>query len=793
MSSMVLKALDFARRTGGLVATKFSWGAIAFVALAGAPADALGEQRPSLAQPVLRAFLTNYCVSCHGPEKKRGDLDVQPFLEEAALGKHRETWEKIRDALEAREMPPTEKRQPSEAERQAVVQWVDEEGARLDALAPPTPGLVTLRRLNRNEYRNTIRDLFGVDYNAHAEFPNDESGYGFDNIGDVLSLPPMLLEKYLAAAETIAGKVIETEDPARKRIQRLKANRFSTQSDAVSTVEEEVWGFYREGEIAAEVEFAKPGEYRLRLQAYGEQAGPELPKMGIGVDGRQIHVQSVRAQAGSPETFEVPLTLEVGKHRLSVAYLNNFNADGDRNVYLVSFEILGPLGGEPEEYPETHRRWLKRRPEAGTELAYAREVLRSMAGKAYRRPATDGEVTRLTRLVETAMKEGDSFERGIQWALQAILVSPHFLYRWELDPARLPDGGVRELNDFEIASRLSYFLWSSMPDDRLFDLAGQGRLRQAATLETEVHRMLRDPKARALVKNFGGQWLQIRNLDEVEPDPSVFPAWNAALREAMKQETELFLWEIIQGDHRLQELLAADFTFVNERLARHYGIEGVAGDEFRRVSLAPSTRRGGILTMGSVLTVTSVPTRTAPVLRGKWILEQILGTPPPPPPPNVPPIEEGTEAARNATIRQRLEVHRSKPDCMGCHQKMDPLGFALENFDGIGAWREKDGPNPVDTSAELPGGRKFQGADGLKEILQRNQDFPRALTAKMLTYALGRGLEGYDRRVVHGIVERVAKKDFKFSSLVLEIVLSDPFLKRQPKSDAHDQHARVDR
>ncbi len=332
-----------------------------------------------------------------------------------------------------------------------------------------------------------------------------------------------------------------------------------------------------------------------------------------------------------------------------------------------------------------------------------------------------------------------------------------------------------------------------MPDDRLLELAGQGRLRRPETLETEVQRLLRDPKARALVKNFGGQWLQTRNLDEVEPDPTVFPAWNVALRDAMKQETELFLWEIIQGDHRIPELLAADFTFVNERLAKHYGIDGVVGDEFRRVVLAPSSQRGGILTMGSVLTVTSVPTRTAPVIRGKWILEQILGTPPPPPPPNVPPIEEGTEASRNATIRQRLEAHRSKPDCIGCHQKMDPLGFALENFDGIGAWREKDGPNPVDTSAELPGGRKFQGADGLKEVLQRNQDFPRALTSKMLTYALGRGLEGHDRRVVNGIVERVAKKDFKFSALVLEVVLSDPFLKRQPRPDAHDQHARIDR
>lgn len=755
--------------------------------------DSSADAAPLLAQPALKSFLTDYCVSCHGAEKKRADLDVQPFLEDAALGRNREVWEKIRAALEAREMPPEERRQPTEAERQAVLRWIEVEGARLDAEMPPSPGAVTLRRLNRNEYRNTIRDFFGVDYDAHAEFPHDESGYGFDNIGDVLSLPPMLLEKYLAAAETIAGKVIQTEDPARKRVQRLKANRFSTQADAVSTVEEEVWGFFREGEISTSFEFTKAGDYRLRLEAYGEQAGPELPKMAVALDGQRLHVQSVRAQAGSPETFEVPIRVEAGTHKLAVSYLNNFNADGDRNVYLVSFEVLGPLGVAPEEYPEAHRRWLPRRPDKGSEVAYAGEVLRKMASRAYRRPATDAEVARLTRLVEDAMKDGESFERGIQWALQAILISPHFLYRWELDPAPLPDGGIRELNDYEIASRLSYFLWSSMPDERLTELAAAGELRRPETLETEVRRMLRDPKAWALVKNFGGQWLQIRNLDEVEPDPTVFPAWSAALRDAMKKEAEMFLWEIIQGDHRLMELLAADFTFLNELLAKHYGIEGVTGDEFRRVSLAPATRRGGILTMGSVLTVTSVPTRTAPVIRGKWILEQILGTPPPPPPPNVPPIEEGAEASKTATVRQRLEVHRSKPDCMGCHQKMDPLGFALENFDGIGAWRDKDGPHPVDNSAELPGGRKFEGADGLKEVLQRHQDFPKALTAKLLTYALGRGLEGYDRRTVNAIVEKAAKKDFKFSALVLEVVLSDPFLKRQPKFDAHDQHARIDR
>lgn len=744
----------------------------------------------------LKPFLTDYCLGCHNREKHRGDVDFEPFVKNAGadLAEAREFWEKTQDVLERREMPPDNKPQPAESLRQRVVQALETEFERLDASAPPRPGRVTIRRLNRNEYRNTIRDLLAVDYDAHAAFPHDESGYGFDNIGDVLSLPPMLLEKYLAAAEAIAQLVIVTEDPAQRRVRRLPAKAFTTQADAVSTVEEEVWGFYREGEIVTEQEISQAGEYQVRLRTYGEQAGPELPKLAFRLDGAEVRVHAVRALADRPETLDVPVTLSAGKHRFAVAYLNNFNKDGDRNLYLSSFELVGPLGGPPEEYPEPHRRLLPRRPAAGEELAYAAEVLRGLATRAYRRPVTDDEVKRLVRLVEMSLKDGARFEAGMQLALQAVLVSPHFLYRWELDPEPAAGVAARDLTDFEIAARLSYFLWSSMPDEALFEAARRGELRRRETLDAQVRRMLRDPKSLALVQNFGGQWLQVRNLEAVEPDATIFPGWGRELREAMRQETELFLQAVLQEDRSIKELLDADFTFANERLARHYGIAGVEGAEFRRVKLPPDSGRGGVLTMGSVLTVTSVPTRTAPVLRGKWILEQILGTPPPPPPPNVPPIEEGTAAAKSATVRQRLELHRSKPDCMGCHQKMDPLGFALENFDAVGAWRDRDAGLPVDTSAELPGGRKFTGVGGLKEILKHSDDFPRALTAKLLTYALGRGLEGYDRRTVKAIAEELAKNDFKFSSLVLGVVHSDPFLKRQfaTTSTKHEQHARAD-
>ncbi|MGE3308880.1 MAG: DUF1592 domain-containing protein [Limisphaerales bacterium] len=739
----------------------------------------------------VKPFFSDYCTGCHGPEKKRGELDLEIFGTDPGMSRHREIWEKVRSALDGWEMPPEGKRQPAEPVRRGLIQWIDAELAKVDAATPPNPGRVTARRLNRNEYRNTIRDLLGVDYDAHASFPNDESGYGFDNIGDVLSLPPMLLEKYLSAAETIAREVIVTEDPALKRIQRIPASRFTTQADAVSTVEEETWGFFREGEIVVDHEFTTAGPYRLRVRGYGDLAGPELPRMGIRVDGKEVHVQSVRAQAEKPEQFEVAVTLEAGKHRLGVAYLNNFNSDGDRNLYLTSFEVVGPLDVAPEEYPEAHRRILPGRPTPGRELAYARRVLRQVANRAYRRDATRDEVAKLVKLVDGVMRDGGRFEEGIQLALEAILVSPHFLYRWEIDPEPLEAGQGRDLNGFEVASRLSYFLWSSMPDDTLLELARKGDLGKPEVRREQVLRMLQDSRSKALVRNFGGQWLQVRNLDQVEPDATAFPSWSPALRDAMRRETDLFLEAIVREDRSIIDLLDADFTFVNGILARHYGMEGIEGDEFQRVATAAGSGRGGVLTMGSVLTITSVPTRTAPVLRGKWILEQILGTPPPPPPPNVPPIEEGEQASKTATFRQRLELHRSKAECMPCHQKMDPLGFALENFNAIGAWRTQDGPHPIDNSAELPGGRKFEGATGLKSVLRQHPDFPKALASKLLTYALGRGLEPADRKAVQLLVDQLEKNDFKFSALLLGVVESEPFLRRQPEPSLDNRHASI--
>jgi hypothetical protein len=627
----------------------------------------------------------------------------------------------------------------------------------------------------------------------------------------------MLLEKYLAAAEEIAGKAIVTEDPARRRIKKVPAKSFSTQADAVSLIEEEVWAFYREGEIAGEHEFAQPGEYVFRLKAYGEQAGSELPKLRLRLDGRETHVQSVKATE-KPETYEVTVKVEAGRRngwvwRTSIISTPTATAtctwrrwrwparsgDSRRNIpnRIAAFCPVGGTG-----------------PGVGACRRGPAQFRVTGVSAAADRPR-GGQVGGVS--CESTMKDGGSFEEGIQLAVEAVLVSPHFLYRWELDPLgrgaagwrgggrRRGCGGCRgggRRRGWGTAARagvdrlrggLAIVLFSVEFDAGRGPVgaAARGELRRPEGLEGQVRRMLKDAKSQALVQNFGGQWLQIRNLDQVEPDVSIFPGWSAELRDAMRKETELFLRAVMDEDRDLRELVDADFTFVNERLAKHYGIEGVTGPEFRRVNLPAGSGRGGVITMGSVLTITSVPTRTSPVLRGKWIMEQILGTPPPPPPPNVPPVETGAEAVKAATLRQRLELHRAKPDCIACHQKMDPLGFALENFDAVGAWRDKDGPHPVDNAAELPGGRKFVGAPGLKSLVRRSDDFPKAMATKLLTYALGRGLDFRDRRAVKGVVESVAKNNFRFSELVLGVVRSDPFLKRQIDPVSHEQHASV--
>jgi hypothetical protein len=588
----------------------------------------------------VRPLVDKYCVRCHKGPRPKGGVALDRDKDEAAVLKNRRTWEKVADNLRSGDMPPPGARRPSAGELDRINAWLDAVVLKADCSGFQGPGRVTLRRLNRAEYNNTLRDLLGIQFQPAKDFPADDVGYGFDNIGDVLSLPPILLEKYLAAAEQAIEKAMQ-----------------------------------------------------------------------------------------SPE--------------------------GRRLIFVRPVKERGAF----------------------------RQNLRHFATRAYRRPVAEDELKRLLKLTQTLVNNGATPEDAGKATFQAVLVSPHFLFRVEADPPPGSPHGVAPVSDWELASRLSYFLWSSMPDEELFRHCRDKALRKPGVLESQVQRMLKAPKAQALADNFASQWLQTRNLASFQPDPKRFPTFDNPLRQAMLKETELFFLHVVQEDRSVLELIDADYTFLNERLARHYGIKGVTGELFRKVSLAGTPQRamrGGVLTQASVLAVTSNPTRTSPVKRGKFILDNILGTPPPPPPPDVEELPEGAEL--KGTLRQRMEQHRTNPSCASCHQRMDPLGFGFENFDAIGAWRTRDGGSAIDPSGVLPGGQAFKGPAELRAILKGKQDlFARCLAEKLLTYALGRGVERGDRCFVDEIARNLGKGHYRFSTLVTQIVRSDPFQKRQGK------------
>ncbi|HVX14660.1 MAG TPA: DUF1592 domain-containing protein [Pirellulales bacterium] len=735
----------------------------------------------------VKPFLAKYCADCHGGAEPESKLALDRFPDLAAADAQRDAWPKIRKYLQSRIMPPKDAAQPTAAELKAVIGWIDLHFSGVDCSLRRDPGRVTIRRLNRAEYNNTIRDLVGVDFHPADDFPVDDVGYGFDNIGDVLSMPPILLEKYLAAADQIVDKAIYVHAPDKTPKQTFLAGKVQHQGGAEGAGG---WQFPSNGELFTEVELPARGQYVLRGRASASQAGNELAKMAFKFDDKQVHVAEVAAEWGSAELYETKLTVNKGKHRFGLAFVNDFydpqNPDPkrrDRNLAIEYLEVQGPLDGPPPEMPESHKKILYCQPTKGHERECAEKIISRFASRAFRRPATSDEVGRLVKFVDLAAANGESFERGIQLAVEAVLVSPKFLFRVEDDSK--PDekssntDGIHEINEYELAARLSYFLWSSMPDDELFHDAYLGRLRK--NLRKHVGRMLKDPKSRAFVDNFVTQWLEIRKLKQLAPDPMRFPAFNDELREAMLEETRLFFGAIVDEDRSVLDLIDADFTFLNERLAKHYGIRDVTGPEFRRVHLNDPDR-GGVLTQASVLTITSNPTRTSPVKRGKWILEQLLDMPPPPPPPNAGDLKDDGKVDASVSLRQRMEQHRANPLCASCHAPMDPLGFGLENFDAIGAWRDREGAIAVDASGTLPDGASFKGPRELKAVLkQRKDDFVRCLAAKMLTYALGRGLEPYDQCAVDDIAVGLAKHDYKFSALIHGIVASDPFQKRRGK------------
>jgi mono/diheme cytochrome c family protein len=727
----------------------------------------------------IQPFFQQYCYDCHGPDSMEEGLDFSSYADLAAVQSNRETWEKVYELVRFKAMPPSDMPQPTDAEREAVVSYLNDALFYVDCDANPDPGRVTIRRLNRTEYNNTIRDLLGVDFQPADSFPSDDVGYGFDNIGEVLSVPPLLIEKYLDAAEQVAAKALPFVSPE-DALQHIAASEL--EGSGSTRDRDGMKRLNSRGAVFHEFSFAMDGDYIIRIEASAEQAGDEPAKMEIEYGGRSLEVVEIQGEE-ERQVYEVRLEAEEGRRRVSAAFINDYyNAEAreDRNMSVGFIEVEGPLGVEGGS--ELAERLLAVRPDdsLSSEDA-AHQNLKPFLARAFRRPVTDAEVAEYTRFVTMAMERGETFERGTQVALTAALVSPHFLFRVE-STERPDDPTARTIiDDHELACRLSYFLWSTMPDDELFSLAQTGRLHQEDVLRQQVERMLADSKSDQLVANFAGQWLGLRKLttNEVEPDAEIFPEFTDELRLDMWKETELFFGSIVHEDRSILDLLDAPHTFLNERLAKHYGIEGVEGEEFRKVDLNVGGR-AGLLTHASILTLTSYPTRTSPVKRGQWILENILDEAPPPPPPVVPALEETQEAHPDLSFREQLVLHRSDPGCASCHIVMDDIGFGFENFNAVGQWRDSDGEHELDTSGSLPTGETFSGPMELIEILQERKDqFAECLTEKLMIYALGRGLEYYDACAVAEVLELARQRDYRFSALIEGIVLSDPFRVRR--------------
>ena len=731
----------------------------------------------------ITTFLAKHCLACHGPEKKKAGVLLHIYQDEAGVLKDRKRWQEVIHMLTAGEMPPPERPRPKVEEVEAFLAAVNGVFAKHDGAARRDPGRVTMRRLNRTEYNNTIRDLVGVDFQPADDFPTDDVGYGFDNIGDVLSVSPLLVERYLAAADSIMSRAIVSGAPPKIGSRRLVA-RFlepAAQFREIRTRE------LTKDRLHAPFKVSQDGDYTFRVKMSARPADGEAPRIALLAEDKELRTFAVKGPEKRPEVYEAKIHLKEGTTTRFSAKLLNPGGEPARAVIVEWFELYGPA----DPYPATHRKLLAS--QAESKDGKTREILGRFASQAYRRPANKEELDRLVKLAADDEKQGDSWEASIALAMQAVLCSPKFLFRVELDDR--PDmAQPHPIDDHQLASRLSYFLWTTMPDAELFALAQAKQLH--AQLDAQVRRMLKDPKANALVENFAVQWLQLQPLKVHAPDRDLYPEFTDKLRAAMFKETELFFREIMRDNRSILDLIDSDFTFVNERLARHYGIDypgkpggsgfksrfGGGNEQFEKV-IFKNGERGGLLTHASILTVNSNPTRTNPVKRGKWVLEQLLGTPPPPPPANVPELPDNDSKKKlEGTLRQRLEQHRKDPACANCHAKMDPLGLAFENFDAIGRYRAKENGLPIDPSGSLPNGQTFKGPPELRKILlEKKELFSRCLVEKMLTYALGRGLDYYDKPAVDQIGAALAKDDYRFATLVAEIAGSDPFRMRRGK------------
>jgi hypothetical protein len=722
----------------------------------------------------VKPVLSGTCALCHNDRLSSGGLNINAFLTPNSITQYRDGWETILQKLRAGEMPPKGIPRPPDTQLQALIRYVEGEFEKDDRNSKPDPGHVTAHRLNRSEYTNTIRDLLAVDFRAERDFPTDDSGYGFDNIADVLTISPVLMEKYVDAAENIAARAMGADPLPKKPLEvQYHAKDKTIRRPDLSTIE-----------ATHRVEW--DGDYIVRFGMPGERSADAKPvTLGFWMDGTLLKTLAVETKPSNLVYFdpyseaEVRVYLPSGDHVFRTGFIDDDFVkslpekdayNNKKNKYLSSMTFVGPFAANVE--PASRRKILICDPKSGK--ACVEKIVATLAHRAYRRPVTHSEVASLVKFVTLAQSQGQTTEQGIELAIAAMLVSPQFLFRIERDPNPTDPREIHRISDVELASRLSYFLWSSMPDDELLNLAEANKLHEAAVLDAQVKRMLADPRAAALAENFAGQWLEIRNLDVVKPDPAKFPEWGPELRDAMKTETRMFFEYVLRENRPLSDFIDARYTFLNARLAKYYGISGVAGAAFRRVDLTGG-QRGGILSQASVLTVSSYPTRTSVVLRGRYVLNNILGSEIPPPPPDVPALDESAVGTL-MSLRQQMEKHRADPMCSSCHSKMDPLGFGLENYNAIGQWRTTDGKFPVDSSGTLPNGKSFKTPDEMRALLLTQlPQFARCLSQKMLTYALGRGLQPYDRRTLDTIDRNLAADGYHFQSMIFEIVHSAPF------------------
>lgn len=711
-------------------------------------------------------FVTQYCQTCHNDQLKTGGLSLQR-MDSAQVSRNPETWEKVVRQLRAGMMPPSGVPRPT---RTVIDEFVGHLESSLDKYGAqhPNPGTIGLHRLNRAEYANSVRDLLALDVDVSTLLPSDDSSEGFDNVADALGVSPALLESYVGAATKISRLAVGDSSIT------PSTNTWRAPGDLSQTTHIEGLPIGTRGGILFSYTFPLDAEYafkiRTRSAGFGVGAGALPVPIEITLDGMQV------SPGKSSTDFHLKVT--AGPHTVGVAMPESDSAGVDDvysvypdNAAVTSVAITGPTNPTGPGDTPSRRKVFVCRPTSDDETACAKRILTSLATQAFRRPVRDTDLETLLSFYQEGRNSG-GFERGIEAALARILVDPWFIFRFEKEPAGTPPGGIYAISDLELASRLSFFLWSSIPDAELLRLAEQNKLHDPRVLAHQTRRMLADPKSSALAGNFAGQWLYLRELKNSRPEARDF---NDNLRQSFQRETELFFDSIVREDRNVVDLLNADYTFVDERLAQHYGIPGVYGSRFRRVKLVDDSRRG-LLGQGSILLVTSVATRTSPVARGKWVLENILGSSPPLPPPNVPALPENASTAKLVSVREKMEAHRKNPVCAACHKIMDPIGFSLENYDLTGKWRTTDGGVPVDASSQMVDGTKLSGPASLREaLLSRSDVFVSTLTEKLMIYALGRGLKYYDMPAVRAVTREARRNDDRFSSIVLGIVTSAPF------------------